>query len=282
MKHSETFYTTKNINDLKLAIFSDIHYHDGFKIKILDKIANQVINSKPDYICIIGDILDESKYTHLEPLTDFLTRISSIAPIICVLGNHDEKSGSLWHWKYEKSTHLIGALNKVPNLHLLADNYYKDNNIVFYGFNLSFEYYEKYDESYDSFCKEVKDLNVSFPNDTYNILLFHSPENIYKFIDEHPEHEFNKVDIILSGHMHNGCFPFWMSYIINKVFKSNRGIMSPQKKLFPDLAHGIVKRNKDGYIYEGITKLALSTRKFHYFDFLFSKNIEVLNIKKSN
>ena len=226
--------------------------------------------------------MDEAKYTYLEPLVTFLTNISTVAPIICVLGNHDEKSGSLWNWKYEKSTNLIEALNKVPNLHLLEDNYYQDNNITFYGFNLSFDYYEKHDETYESFCKEVKELNVSFPNDTYNILLIHSPQNIYKYIKNNPDHEFNKVDLILSGHMHNGCFPFWISYILNKIFKTNRGIISPQKKPFPDLAQGIVKRNKDGYIYEGITKLALSTRKFHYFDFLFSKNIETLNIKKSN
>ena len=39
MKHSETFYTTKNINNIKLAIFSDLHYYDGFKLKTLDKIT---------------------------------------------------------------------------------------------------------------------------------------------------------------------------------------------------------------------------------------------------
>ena len=282
MKHSETFYTTKNINNIKLAIFSDLHYYDGFKLKTLDKITKQVTNAKPDYICIVGDIVDESRKMNLSPLTEFLNTISSIAPIICVLGNHDEKSGSLWHWKYARNNNLIKELKKVKNLHLLEDNIYQDNNITFYGFNPSFEYYEKYDETYESFCKEVDELNVSLTNDTYNILLIHSPQNIYRYLKDHPNHELNKVDFILSGHMHNGCLPFWISHILNKVFKSNRGIMAPQKTLFPDLAHGIVKRNKDGYIYEGITKLANSTRKFHYFDFLFSKNIEIINIKKSN
>jgi predicted MPP superfamily phosphohydrolase len=148
MKHSETFFTTKNIKNIKLAIFSDLHYYDGFKQKTLDIITKQITNTKPDYICIVGDIVDESKKMNLNPLTTFLNNISSIAPIICVLGNHDEKSGSLWHWKYARNTELINELKKVPNLHLLEYNIYKDNNIVFYGFNPSYDYYEKYDETY--------------------------------------------------------------------------------------------------------------------------------------
>ena len=141
MKHIETFTSKKIDRDIRLAIFSDLHYHNNFPIHTLNKISKQIKKAKPDYICIVGDIVDQVKYKKLDKLVNFLNYISNTAPIICVLGNHDEKSGSLWTWKHEPNKHLIEALKSVNNLYLLEDNTYQTNNIVFYGFNLSFNYY---------------------------------------------------------------------------------------------------------------------------------------------
>lgn len=282
MKHIETFYTTKNIKDLKLAIFSDLHYYDNFNVRTLNKIEKQINKVKPNYICIIGDIVDEAKFKKLDNLITFLQNLSKISPIICVLGNHDEKSGSLWSWKYEKNIKLIEGLKSINNLHLLEDNTYQDGNICFYGFNFSFKYYEHQDETYQSFTDEAYQLKTKLSKDNYNIVLFHSPINIYRFIEENPTCELAKANLILSGHTHNGILPFWLSYPINKLFKSNIGLISPQKKFFPKIAQGRIKGPIDGYIHEGITKLSHSTKKFHIFDIFFFKNIETINIKKSN
>ena len=241
MKHIETFITTKNINNIKLAIFSDLHYCEKFNIKLLDKIENQINKVQPNYICIVGDIIDDAKVTKLDNLTKFLSNLTKIAPVICVLGNHDEKSGYLWNWKYLKNTILIDELNKIDNLHLLEDSTFKDNNITFYGFNFSYKYYHV-KETYEAFIEEANLLKTKLDKDNYNIVLFHSPINIYRFINEHPEHELAKADLVLNGHTHNGMFPFWLSYPINKISKSNIGIVSPEKRLFPKMAQGRIYR----------------------------------------
>ncbi len=279
--HNETFYTNKDINNIKIALLSDIHYYPGYNPKIINKIIKQITENKPNYITIVGDILDTSSTDNIEPLITFITHLATIAPVIVVKGNHDEKAGSLHNWIYKKNQKLIDELIKIPNLHYLDDNIYQDNNITFYGFNLSYNYYEKNDEDYNIFCDEVNKLKCNIPNNTYNITLFHSPVNIYRYLEEHPNHPLNKSDIILSGHMHNGCLPFIISHPINKIFKSSRGLISPTRALFPKYAQGHIYGKQEGYVYEGISKLSHSTKIFHKLDFLFQKNVEFIIIKNN-
>lgn len=279
--HTEYIKNTKNIPKIKLALLSDIHYYPNYNTKIFDKLTKQLTDNKPDYICIIGDILDDSKYTKLDTLISFLTTISKLAPIITVLGNHDEKSGKMRNWSYKENTNLIKSLQSIPNLYLLNDNIYQNNNIIFYGFNLSYKYYEEKNESYDSFCEEIKKLNCLIPKNTkdnYIITLFHSPINIYDFIINNPTHNLNNTDLILSGHMHNGCLPYWFSHLLSKLFKTTRGIISPQRKLFTKYSHSRVYKPVNGFIYEGVTKLSKSTKLFHYFNFIYSKNVQFIEI----
>lgn len=279
--NNEIFTTNKQINDAKIVLISDIHYYEGYKQKILDKILNQIIQVSPNYICIAGDVLDTTNDQNLDQLYEWLNELSSIAPTLVVLGNHDEKSGRIGNWKHKTNKEYIKQLNNINNLYLLDDNNKIFDSINFYGFNLSYNYYEANDEKYSIFEEEVKDLNPKFKKDTYNIILFHSPINIYKYINNNPNHPFNECDLILSGHMHNGCLPFWITNIINKVFKSTRSLISPLKIFFPKNAQGRIYKIKDGYVYQGINKLSHSTLFFHKFDFIFRKNIQIITIKKN-
>lgn len=277
--HNEYFYTKKDINEFKIALISDIHYYSTYNKKIFDNLYNQMKENKPNYIAITGDILDSSDTKDLNSLHDFLNNIAKLAPVIVVLGNHDEKQGHMHHWSHKKSGNLIELLNSINNLHLLNDSKYQDNNITFYGFKLSYNHYEVENESYESFCNEIKDLKFDIPKSTYNITLLHTPVNIYNFIKKNPNHPLSNSDLILSGHMHNGCLPFWMSHTINKLFKTTRGILSPTRTFFPKFSHG---RNyeRNGYIFEGICKLSHSTKFLHNFDCFFQKKVEFITIKK--
>ena len=38
--HNETFYTKKNIEDIKIALISDIHYYKNFNQKTLNKMIS--------------------------------------------------------------------------------------------------------------------------------------------------------------------------------------------------------------------------------------------------
>lgn len=280
--HSETYYTNKNIQDIKIALLSDIHFYTEYKDRIFCRLLKQIKKNKPNYIAIVGDILDSSNITDITRLINFFKSLGALAPTIVVKGNHDEKTGYMNNWYFQENEILIKELKKINNVHFLNDDIWQDNNITFYGFNLSYNHYECEDESYESFCEEVNKLKCQIPKDTYNITLFHSPINIYNFIQNNSKHNLNNSDLILSGHMHNGCLPFIITHPINKIFKTSRSLISPNKTLFPKFSQGRIYTIKDGFVYEGVNKLSNSTKKLHKFDFIFQKNVEFLTIKKSN
>ena len=278
--HNEVFYTHKKINKTKIALISDIHFYTEYKDKIFCKIIKQMEKNKPNYIVVAGDILDSSNITDIKRLVSFFKDLAKIAPTIFVKGNHDEKTGHMNNWYYQENQLLLKELDALDNVYFLDDNIYQDKNITFYGFNLSYKHYECYDESYDNFCEEVNKLKCCIPSNTFNITLLHTPINIYNFIKNNKKHNLSKSDLILSGHMHNGCLPFFISYPLNKIFKTSRSLISPNKTLFPKYAQGRVYGEQEGYIYEGISKLSHSTKIFHKLDWIFPKNVEFLIIEE--
>lgn len=277
--HIEKFTTKKNIHKTTLAILSDIHYFVGYNQKTFDKLLNQLKTNKPDYITIVGDILDSSNTSDLDQLKQFLENLSKITTTIVVIGNHDEKMGQINNWSFEPNKKLIDILNNTPNIHLLRDDTFTENNITFYGVDFTYKYYEEDNETYESFCEEMKKKKCNIPNDTYNITLIHTPINIYKYIKNNPNHKINRSDLILSGHMHNGCLPLWFSNIINKIFKTSRSIISPTRKIFPKYAQGRIYE-KNGYVYEGVTKFSHSTKIFSFIDKFYHKQVTFITIEK--
>ena len=277
---TEVFYTSKDIRDFKIGLISDIHYYQNFNTKVLNNITKQMVINKPNYICIAGDILDKTNITNVDPLIDWLKHLSNIAPLFIVLGNHDIKIGKHKHWLSNRNDVFIDKIKDFVNIHYLENESIVINNVCFYGFNLSFDYYEIQNETYESFCNEIKNIDSNYNDDTYNVLLFHSPINIYKYLYNNKTCNMNKSDIILSGHMHNGGIPFWITNIFNKVFRTTRSVASPDRSLFPKYAQGRVYEEKEGYIYEGITKLSKSQGFLHMFDFIYHKKVKFIEIKK--
>lgn len=276
--HKETFYTNKDIKDTRLAVFSDLHYYPNFPSKILKSITKQIKDSNPDYILILGDILDSADYTELDDLKDFLTTIANIAPVIAITGNHDQKAGYRHHWNSYSNKELIKILNSIKNVHLIDNNQYQINNINFSGLCPDYDYYDN-EEKYEDFVKIAEESKIKLKDDNYNITLIHSPINVYDYLRNNKEANLNKSDLILSGHMHNGILPYWFTKIINKTFHTTRGIISPNMTPLPKYSQGRTYE-RDGYIYQGISKLSKSTKHFFFFDRFFIKKIVVLDIKK--
>lgn len=277
--HNEIFYTSKNINEIKIALLSDIHFNNNFKEKTFNTILKQIIKGNPNFICISGDLIDTSDIQDLSRLKKFIENLSKIAKTFIVFGNHDEKKGQRKNWTHLKNNELFNIITSIPNVHLLNDSSITIDNITFYGFSLSYNHYEIDFESYESFCQEVSQLKGNLNDNTYNIIILHSPINIYNYIEKNPNHFFNKSDLILSGHMHNGCLPFIISHPFNKVFKCSSGLIGPNRILLPKYAQGRVYKH-NGYIYEGLTKVSPSASKFlSHFDWLFQKKVEFITIK---
>ena len=276
--HREVFYTDKDIEDFRLAVFSDLHYYEKYSKKLLNKIIKQVRDANADYIVIVGDILDSSDCTQLDGLKDFLTTLAKITTTIVIVGNHDAKEGYRHHWSSNTNEELIELLNSIDNLYCLDDSNYINKGICFYGFNMSYEYYDK-NEPYELFEEEMKELKPKLSDKNYNITLVHSPINIYRYLKNNIGHELNKTDLILSGHMHNGCLPYWFSNMINKTFHTSRSFASPNKAYFPKYGQGRVYE-RDGYIYQGIKKFSHATQLFSLLDWMYVKKITVIDIKK--
>jgi len=280
--HKEIFHTKKDIKNTKIAFLSDLHYYNDFPIKTLNRLHKQIIKSNPNYIIFTGDTIDTSSVDNFTNLETFLKNISKIAPVIVILGNHEIKSrNENNYWEEKINPNIEKVFKNINNVYLLEDTNYLSNNINFYGFNMSFNYYEETKENYDIFCEEINNKNPKFNNKNYNILLIHSPSNIYKYLNNNKESNLNKSDLILSGHMHNSLLPFPITNIINKTFKTNHGIIAPSDNFFPKYSYGRIYK-KDGYIHPGITKLAKSSRYFKFLDIFFRKNIIIIEIKKDD
>ena len=120
----------------------------------------------------------------MEILFKQLGRLTKVAPVYFVYGNHENKT------KFTR-TKLNQVITK-NNITILNDQEVHLNNIILIG---------------------RKDYNLT--NKTYNIVLDHQPQGIRENIK-------NNLDLQLSGHTHNGqMFPLSYSYHLQPDFAGN-------------------------------------------------------------
>ena len=234
--------------------FSDIHYVDGFNNKILDDIYDSIRNIKPNFITVTGDIIDNtSVLDDNNVLYDFFCRLSGICSVLICLGNHD-----LFN-PIECYSSIFKRLNNVDNIYVLDNSSIVFDDVAFSSITLGKDYYEGH--SVDIDIDEYK-----FSYSKYNVLLIHNPIHI-----EYNIEKFNKFDLILAGHMHNGLVPHFI--------KGNFGIVGPSKTFFPRFARGYKKIDGiDVIVSGGITKLSNSAKLFHRFNFMFCEQIDIIYI----
>lgn len=223
--------------DIKVCFISDIHINTDVKVSILDKIIEFIKEYNPNYICIGGDLIDNMSVTLNDKLANvtknFLTKLGEITKTFLIYGNHDFIIHKKDLKKLEHSN-FWGEVSKIPNIYILDNNYYLDNNIYIMGYTLKDEFYhndkkcEDADEFYEDFKANPR-LYSNLPDNVIKIGLIHSPE-IFKNIDN--VNLLKNFDLILCGHFHNGCVPYFLDD------DDNNGIIAPSKKLFPKYARG--------------------------------------------
>ena len=280
-RYQET--SKKLIKNKKIFLISDLHIGIGFNIKKLDKIKKEIEKEIPNYICIPGDIIDNTNIIKDKEdiVINFLKDISTNTKVIISLGNHDvcrlirDKKGK--RWEYDKRDDFFNKIRNIKNVYLLENEIYTDKDICFIGLSLSYEYYKITGESINILEKEFNALNIKIDKNKYNVLLCHSPhrltnERIIK------TKIMKDIDLILSGHMHNGM----VHPIMELIWKGNKGIITPTKELFPKakVTRGIIKLNdKNLIISGGITKLSNSSAYIiSPLNCLYPMNIEIINI----
>jgi len=258
MKIINKVYNINGALNKIIVLISDIHYSNKKDIKRLNYILDNIKKIKPDYICIPGDITDKSQVQDENDFIKWLKKLSSICKVIISIGNHE-----FYINKHKKifglNRKLLKKISNIDNLYLLDNKNMIIDNINFIGLTVPIEYYS----NSKLFYKCIKNINTD--KKVYNILLCHSPINIcdYNILKD------KDINLILCGHMHGGVVP----QFLRKILK-NRGLISPNKGLFPKNAYGYLKiKNTNIIISSGIRILP-----FKLLNKLFRSEVVKINI----
>ena len=168
--------TTKEINPTKICFISDVHYPNANNSQRLKEITNTLIKVKPDFYLLGGDFVDESTSKEdMEILFKQLKRLTKVAPVYSVYGNHENKI------KFSRNK-LNQEITK-NNITILNDQEVHLNNIILIG---------RKDYTNKS-RKKTKDYHLT--NKTYNIVLDHQPQGTKKTLKTMST--FNSADILI-------------------------------------------------------------------------------------
>lgn len=278
-----TIYADRCKKDIHIVHISDLHACTLIDDLFLKSIAQKISYLNPDYICFTGDLLDDGMLSEdistCMKLKEWLQFLAMIAPVILIRGNHDSLSFQNRIIEYYNSDTFFNSLNDIANVHVLVNNKLSLNNhITFVGVDAccnTKNYYEGKERKNDfsSYITPIIDtIKTSLDDDALNVLMFHSPIHLYD--NKHEEYT-----LLLSGHMHDGIVP----NIVDKFVPTNRGILSPNKILFPKYARGIKTLGKDttGVI---ASPLVMSTKylKKPFVRRLYRPSIECITLKNKD
>lgn len=267
-------YVIKSNINKKIVVISDIHYYNKKNINNLNKVLQKIQLIKPDFICIPGDLTDEAKIYDEDFLLDWLSELGSICKVIISVGNHELIVTKQHIPSINKD--LIMKIKKIKNVIYLDNEIYNCEKITFIGLTLPVDYYYNYNEDQEYFINFVND-HFDMIDDNYNLLLCHSPICIAKksIIDKLKIG--NKLNLVLSGHMHGGVTPNFLKKLLK-----GKGIMSPRRIFFENNCYGCKKTNQIHYVISsGVTVLS-HMNKFRLFNEFFSSEITVINLKKGD
>ena len=222
--------TEKQIDDKKIILLADLHINKNLNKRMLSLVLNFLNENKVDMIVIPGDIMNSSYYSDkicLKKLEYLLSSFSEISKTILSLGNHDiYKMNS-------NNRHNFNNLNKIKNVYALDNAQIKLGNINFFGFCTSHKAYEVDKNKQDYiYVDEFNKANFHFKENEFNILLNHHPNQVTsEYVQKNLNELFKYIDIIVSGHLHNGYVPDEIEKIFKKTIKDYGIVETPE--LFP-------------------------------------------------
>lgn len=180
---------SEGYNNLKIIHMSDIHYGISINKKELEKIVEDINKLEPDIIFFTGDLVDDSidSNTHKE-IVEVLSNLEANIGKYAVNGNHD--------YHYKNWNNLIIECG-FTDLNDTYDLIYKNSYNPIFIAGISDNIYSK--KKIEDKSKTIFDFlnSEASQNNVFNILLMHEPD----YIDDI---DYNKFNLILSGHSHNG------------------------------------------------------------------------------
>lgn len=267
-------------NELIILCLTDLHYTKNFNPQILPFLLDKVKEIKPDYICFLGDLVDDDSY---DVVIDWLKKLAHVAPVYFVYGNHDLEHYRIENYKYRVKSTLPGEIKKeisnIYNLRVLKNNKVDyQGPLCFCGTN----FYHA--TQFDNFIKYLNRNTPSLDDDHFNILLSHNPGIMKPEVFSKLNNNYQGVNLILSGHTHNGLIP----PKIDKAISGTTGLFLGTDGVFPKYTRNNVKiennkENTTGVIVPPIRTLPDRGNLFNVVnDKFYDPGMQLIRIKNGN
>lgn len=183
------FTSDKITENKQIVMISDIHIGSRSPL-FLNRIVKKIVNLNPDLVIINGDLYDANS---VNP-DDFKVLNNIKSPIYYITGNHE-------FYIKKNIKELLGDTNMI----ILQNRSSILGDLQLIGI----------DDSRDNHKLDRILSDVKIDNNKYSILLSHQPDEFEVAND-------NKIDLMLSGHTHNGqIFPF--NFLVKLRYKYNIG-----------------------------------------------------------
>ena len=182
----------KEYHGLKIAHISDIHYGETINKKELENLKNKVNSLKPDLIFFTGDISTNGlNNKQIEEVSKIMSKMKASIGKYAINGNHDYKFKK-WDILIENS----GFTNLNDTFEIIYKN--ESDPIIISGISTNLYGTKNIKDKIEPITDYLNSFGENSSNEPiYSILLLHEPD----FIDEI---DYNKFDLVLSGHSHNG------------------------------------------------------------------------------
>ncbi|WP_148409061.1 metallophosphoesterase [Murimonas intestini] len=202
---------------------SDLHSQRFGKRQV--NLIKRTKELEPDVIFLTGDMIDRN-HTNIERSMDYLEEAVKIAPVICVLGNHE--------FEAKKGDIFIQEMRRIGIRVLKDEKIYlekKESRIPVIGIDDPYVLPKCKGEDYDrissyDFVQRLKKV-MKHKEEGFTILLSHRPEFFHIYIR-------TGMSLIFSGHAHGGQFRI----------KKDIGLLAPHQGFFRNMFQEFIKRER--------------------------------------
>ena len=241
--------TSKEMPDLKVAMFADSHLGTTFDAKGFAKHLKTIESQNPDIVVVVGDYVDDS--TTKEQMIEAsraLGQMKTKYGVYFVSGNHDKAYYGAARRGFSEQD-LMEELTKDGVVVLRDEAVLVNDTFYVIGRKDFSEVNEKGGKR-----QSMEELTANLDKSKYMITLDHQPVEYDKDADA-------EIDLVLSGHTHCGqLFPFNQ---VGKWIKAN------------DSVYGYERRNKTDFIVtSGISSWAIKFKTGTKSEYV------IVNIKK--
>ncbi len=185
-----TIKSKKIVKNAKLVLLTDMHNRKYGKENI--RLYNAIKEIEPDFICIAGDMINSDYSDETKDTADFIKKISNIAKVYYVNGNHESKyTRNFREYSFEDYKKDLGEnVEFINNKKIKSDI----DNIYVSGIEFDKQCYPKF-KNPELSKNYLNNRLEEIDKEKFNILLAHSPI----FFEDYSETDF---DLVLSGHLH--------------------------------------------------------------------------------